>query len=203
MLYALPKAVRERCVRFVEAGNSCHEAARRFEISPSFVINLMTLFRETGSFEPRPRGGYRHSKLKQHRVFILRQVECKSDITMPELAALPSAEKQTEVALAMLSRWLIAHGLSFKKTLRASEQDRLDIAAARAEWKDACQPIMSREQYKLVFIDETGSTTKMTRLRGRCCKGDRLHAKAPFGHWKTQNPHRGLASRWACCAICH
>ncbi len=45
---------------------------------------------------------------------------------------------------------------------------------------------MGREQHRLVFIDETGTTTKMTRLRGRCRKGERLHAKAPFGHWKTQ-----------------
>ena len=39
---------------------------------------------------------------------------------------------------------------------------------------------------RLVFIDETGTTTKMTRRRGRCLKGQRLRSKAPFGHWKTQ-----------------
>ena len=32
----------------------------------------------------------------------------------------------------------------------------------------------------------SGTTTKMTHLRGRCLKGQRLHSKAPFGHWKTQ-----------------
>ena len=45
---------------------------------------------------------------------------------------------------------------------------------------------MRLEPHRLVFIDETGTNTKMTRLRGRCLKGQRLHAKAPFGHWKTQ-----------------
>ena len=45
---------------------------------------------------------------------------------------------------------------------------------------------MRLDQHRLVFIDETGTTTKMTRLRGRCPKGQRLHCKAPFGHWKTQ-----------------
>jgi transposase len=35
-------------------------------------------------------------------------------------------------------------------------------------------------------VDGTGTTTKMTRLRGRVLKGQRLKAKAPFGHWKTQ-----------------
>ncbi|MCZ4348160.1 transposase [Devosia neptuniae] len=43
-----------------------------------------------------------------------------------------------------------------------------------------------------MFIDETGTTTKMTRLRGRCLKGKRLKAKAPFGHWKTQTFIAGL-----------
>jgi transposase len=37
-----------------------------------------------------------------------------------------------------------------------------------------------------VFIDETATTTKMTRLRGRAKRGKRLKATAPFGHWKTQ-----------------
>ena len=51
---------------------------------------------------------------------------------------------------------------------------------------------MRLEPERLVFIDETGTTTKMTRLRGRCPKGQRLLAKAPFGHWKTQTFVAGL-----------
>lgn len=45
---------------------------------------------------------------------------------------------------------------------------------------------MRLEPHRLVFLDETGTTTKMTRLRGRCPKGQRLRCKAPFGHWMTQ-----------------
>jgi hypothetical protein len=44
---------------------------------------------------------------------------------------------------------------------------------------------MQQEPHRLVFLDETGTSTKMTRPRGRCPKGQRLYAKAPFGHWKT------------------
>jgi transposase len=51
---------------------------------------------------------------------------------------------------------------------------------------------MQLEPHRLVFLDETGTTTKMTRLRGRCRKGQRLLAKAPFGHWKTQTFIAGL-----------
>ena len=45
---------------------------------------------------------------------------------------------------------------------------------------------MRREPGRLVFLDETATTTKMTRLRGRAKRGVRLRARAPFGHWRTQ-----------------
>jgi transposase len=51
---------------------------------------------------------------------------------------------------------------------------------------------MRLEPRRLVFVDETGTTTKMTRLRGRCPKGQRLLSKVPFGHWKTQTFVAGL-----------
>lgn len=51
---------------------------------------------------------------------------------------------------------------------------------------------MRLEPHRLVFIDETGTNTKMTRLRGRTWRGKRLKATAPFGHWKTQTFIAGL-----------
>ena len=38
---------------------------------------------------------------------------------------------------------------------------------------------------KLVFLDETGATTNMTRSYGRAPKGQRCLASAPLGHWET------------------
>ena len=38
---------------------------------------------------------------------------------------------------------------------------------------------------RLVFIDETATSTNMVRLRGRCPRGERLVASVPHGHWKT------------------
>lgn len=54
------------------------------------------------------------------------------------------------------------------------------------------QPRMRLEPHRLIFIDETATTTKMTRLRGRCPKGQRLRSRAPFGHWMTQTFVAGL-----------
>ena len=51
---------------------------------------------------------------------------------------------------------------------------------------------MRLEPHRLVFIDETAVTTKMTRLRGRSACGTRLEADAPFGHWCTQTFIAGL-----------
>ena len=38
---------------------------------------------------------------------------------------------------------------------------------------------------RLVFIDETGANTKMTRRYGRARRGQRVVGKIPHGHWMT------------------
>jgi transposase len=107
--------LRERVVSYVEAGHSRRAAAAHFRVSASFVINLMTAFGERGGVAPKALGGWRHSKLDPHRVFILRRVAEKDDISMPELAGELQAASGVKAAPASLSRWLIRNGLSFKK----------------------------------------------------------------------------------------
>jgi transposase len=51
---------------------------------------------------------------------------------------------------------------------------------------------MRDQPHRLVFLDETSTTTKMTRLRGRTPCGERLLADAPFGHWGSQTFVAGL-----------
>lgn len=66
--------------------------------------------------------------------------------------------------------------------IHAAEQDRPDVAEARARWRVWSLGI---DPGKLVFIDETWATTNMTRLRGRGLRGQRVVGKVPHGHWKT------------------
>ena len=73
--------------------------------------------------------------------------------------------------------------------MRAAEQDRPDVVAARASWQ-AHQAALDPK--KLVFIDETGASTKMARTHGRCKRGQRLAATVPHGHWKTTTFVAGL-----------
>ena len=37
----------------------------------------------------------------------------------------------------------------------------------------------------MIFLDESGAKTNLTRLRGRAPRGKRVHAKSPCGRWQT------------------
>jgi hypothetical protein len=56
------------------------------------------------------------------------------------------------------------------------------VKAAREDWLDG-QHYLDPE--RLIFIDESGLSTKMARLRGWAAKGERCRAAIPHGHWKT------------------
>jgi transposase len=73
--------------------------------------------------------------------------------------------------------------------VHAAEQERPDVAEARAAWK-AGQGTL--DPSRLVFIDETGTFTNMARLRGRGKRGQRVIGRIPWGHWKTLTFVAGL-----------
>lgn len=76
-----------------------------------------------------------------------------------------------------------------KKPLHASEQDRADVQAARREWQ-AAHPTL--DITKLVFLDETGTSTNMARRYGRAPRGERCVGSMPHGHWHTTTFIAGL-----------
>src|SRR3974377_207082 len=76
----------------------------------------------------------------------------------------------------------IGPGSALKKSLRASEQDRPDVARRREQWRRYQDKI---DPARLVFFDETWTKTNMTRSHGRGPVGQRLVDKVPHGHWKT------------------
>ncbi len=63
------------------------------------------------------------------------------------------------------------------------------MRAARQAWFDGH---LDLDPERLVFIDETGASTKMARLRGRAPRGQRCVAPIPHGHWKTTTFTAGL-----------
>src|SRR5262249_60534989 len=70
---------------------------------------------------------------------------------------------------------------ALKKTAHAAGQARPDVAAARQQWR---QSQSGFDPARLVFIDKTGTTTNMARVRGRSARGGRLVGAIPHGHWQ-------------------
>ena len=63
------------------------------------------------------------------------------------------------------------------------------MKAAREAWF-AGQPEL--DPARLVFLDETWTSTNMARTRGRSPRGERLRSSVPHGHWKTTTLVAGL-----------
>jgi transposase-like protein len=182
--------LRRRVVEAIEGGLSTREAARRFAIGIATAGAWHRLWRRTGNVEPGRQGQPRISKLDAHEAFILNLVEqsqghspCRDRRTVgrgPRRLGLPSHD-------LVLLRQTRDHVQ--KKTAHASEQQRADVRAARLRWFDGQ---LDLDPEKLIFIDETGASTKMARLRGRAARGERCQASIPHGHWKTTTFTAGL-----------
>lgn len=71
---------------------------------------------------------------------------------------------------------------SQKKSLRAAEQDRPEVKAQRQAWQEM---VAGLDPHRLVFLDESGAKTNMTRLYGRSFDGQRVVDATPHGHWCT------------------
>src|SRR6476661_3449587 len=69
-----------------------------------------------------------------------------------------------------------------KKSLHATERDTPRVKKLRRAW---CRAAAQIDPCKLVFVDESGVNTAMTRTRGRAPKGQRVHGAVPNGDWKT------------------
>jgi len=69
-----------------------------------------------------------------------------------------------------------------KKSLYAQEQDSEQNQGRRQAWREALSRI---DAQRLIFLDESGVTTEMTRRYGRAFGGERVREANPAGHWKT------------------
>src|SRR5215470_19969229 len=179
--------LRVRVIEFVEAGGSRREAAEHFQVSASSAIRWLQRFREDGTFEPMPRGGG-VSPLETYSQQILALIGEQRDLTLSELVSI-LRKRRISASRSALSRFFARHGITFKKSLRAEERKRADVARARRRW---IREQGSLDTTRLVFIDETAVTTNMVRLNGWNPRGERLFADAPMSHWETVTFIAGL-----------
>lgn len=179
----LSEDLRVRVIAAVNGGMSRNAAARRFDIAVSTAVRWLREWIETGSTTARPKGGdLRSQRIEAFGQIILGAIEARVDITLVELAEMLKRDHAASFAPSTIWRFLSRHGITIKKTAHASEQDRPDVAARRKAWCET-QPRLDAE--RLVFIDETGASTKLARLCGRAKRGQRCRAAIPHGHWQT------------------
>src|SRR6185437_5474996 len=85
-------------------------------------------------------------------------------------------------SLATISRALSRLGLPRKKKVpRACEQDSPEVKEQRREF---CDELAGIDPRRLVFVDECGANTAMTRNYGRAPAGKRVYADTP-GRWES------------------
>jgi transposase len=177
---AYSEDLRTRILDTVQRGEgSVRQIARRFLVSVSFVTRLLQLHHSTGSLRPRLHGGGNPAVLGPEDLQQLRElVQKQPDATLEELRQRLGAS----CSLMTISRALRKLRLPRKKKVpRASEQDRPDVQEQR---RDFCAKLAGVDPRRLVFVDESGANTAMTRRYGRAPVGQRVYTNTP-GRWES------------------
>jgi len=188
---AYSQDLRSRVLAAADEGIPVGRGATTFRVSVSYVSKVLSRRRDTGEIAARPQRCHLPPKLSALHEAIRAEAAARPDATLAELRRWLSEAHQVHASEGLMHATLLRPGLTLKKALRATEQDRPDVAAARADWRERQPGLVPG---RLAFIDETWAKTNMTRLRGRAPRGQRLRAAMPHGHWKTSTFIAGLRS---------
>jgi transposase len=172
--------LRQRVVDTVQRGEDpVRQIARRFLVSVSFVNRLLKRYRTTSSLAPKSHGGGHPPALGPEDLERLGElIRQQPDATLEECRQRLGASCSTMT----ISRALRKLGLPRKKKVpHAQEQDRPDVQQRRREF---CEELADADPRKLVFVDECGANTAMTRTHGRAPAGQRVLATTP-GRWES------------------
>jgi transposase len=179
--------LRERVIDAVGRGEgSLRQIARRFVVSLSFVTRLLNRYRQTGSPEPAPHGGGRPPALGPADLERLRGlIRQRPDATLEEL------RRGLGGMCSAMAVWRALRKLKItrkKKVLHAAERDTPKGRRKRRAFRREAAGV---DPDHLVFVDETGADTSMTRAYGRGPVGDRVEGAVP-GRWDSLTLTCGL-----------
>lgn len=175
----IPTYLRERIVAAVKQGEPVARVAERHEISDQSVRNFVRLA-EKGSLEPKPRSGGSPPKLNDDdRQHLIEAVDEDPDATLEELIETCDLDVSDSTVSRELKR---LDRPRKRKVPRASEQDEKQTQKRRRTWRTKTRPI---DAQRLIFVDETGVTTKMTRRYARAPANQRVYTEVPYRHYKS------------------
>ena len=177
---AYSQDLRQRILDTVQRGDgTLGQIARRFLVSVSFITRLLQRHRSTRSLEPRAHGGGNPAVLSPKDLEQLRElVQKQPDATLEELRQ----RLGVSCSLMTISRPLRKLRLPRKKKIpRSQVQDRPDVQEQRQQF---CAKLAGVDPRRLVFVDESGANTAMTRTHGRAPVGQRVYTNTP-GRWES------------------
>ena len=132
--------LRLRVVAAVGEGASRHEAADRFDGSPSSAIRWVERFEHSGSVSAKPSGGST-SPLEAHADFLLSVIDKQPDLTLDEVV---EAMRAANIAgsRSAVARFYLRRQISFKKKLARQRADTAGrhVYCGNAHWVCLIQP---------------------------------------------------------------
>jgi transposase len=184
---AYPQKIRDLVLDASANGVKTATIAEQLKVGRSWVRGVKQRLRES---QLRNAINQKHGpdpKLTEaDRLQLAKLVEQTPDATLKEL----HKQFNMPVSISTIVRALNDMKLTLKKkSLHASEQNRLDVKLKREEWEQ-CMPGLDLD--KVVFYDEIGVNTKMVRLHGRCPASQRLVDFAPAGHYSSNTLMSGM-----------
>src|SRR4051812_20070372 len=179
--------LRQRIFAAVQRGEgSLRELADLFRVNLSFIVRLLRRYRATGSLAPKPHAGGPKPRLDGRATAeLLRLVRAQPDAALAELRD----RLGVPCSIMTIARALKRHGITRKKkTLHAQQRDTPEAQAKRRAFVEELAAV---EPEHLVFVDEMGATTDMTRRYGRAPAGERVQGAVP-GKWESVTLVTGL-----------
>ena len=128
--------LRSRVLAAIDGGSPAKATARLFQVSVSYIYKALARREATGETEARPQRNRQKLKLAAHHAAIAAEVARRPDVTLEELRAWLLATHGVSASLGLMHKTLARLGPDAqKKSGRAEEQDRPDIAERRADWR--------------------------------------------------------------------
>lgn len=158
------------------------DIARRFRVGESTVDKWLQVARSEGRRQAKPHAGGPPPKLDAAGLQPWQDIVLETkDGTRAESGERRAARTGCRLGAASLCRALQKRTLTRKKTLHASQLERADIAQEHEEYKTTRK---DKEATRLVFLDETGINTQMTRTHARAKGGKPACGSMPCGQWR-------------------
>jgi transposase len=156
------------------------ELAERFDVSVAWAWKVSAAQKRTG-FAVRPPQRRRGRSSRADARVVAALLKARPDLVLRELQ--DELERASGVRISHAQMWRVVQklGLRLKKSLHAAERDAEENRHRREAFVER---LRRTAPDNLVYLDESGVSTQMTRRYARAARGVRIHETTPEGSWK-------------------